>query len=892
MAAVVNVIEDTYHAVNKATQEAYDAVKDAAVFVWQDVISASVEVVIGLFGIEDEDVVSVALGVNRIFKDDYSISKDVVRAKTIEIRNPDRVDAFKDEFLANIKIPSGRLKKFFNYCIDNTDIGTPQLDFSSSGANSDVIQEKLDSVEDPDGQYIRFYQAKQIDAFTLCRFKMRDSYSYEGYRDGFTYNDHEDYEIEAITVNSNSMDIDIRRKHLTKYKYYNLTKTQAEIEKGHEIYYIKFKGSKYEEGTNLSISFDGIDIDIDPDANTRLEIMLDWIEQYNDQSDRTFDIWVAYEDTEDDIDYVKLFLISVNKNEDINDLTDDSFTIQQQDDDSFSIYGTTLLMDSEDDNKGNATFTGIKIKEYIANEKWEYPDDPTSTTSKYTRLTNIDIIASDETLNENVDVVYDNTVEEITYTDSTTIIENYTFNEDDLYLYFEFSEDEDSKDKFNISLYNLTANDEEDLALTRNSIKVLDTMPVIIIRNNGEFWDKDYDENVYNSQVKACKLLGTDYDDLMDNLKNNEDIDKVLDAYIWFYIQPNDPDEIVSKYLYVMTEFIHNQDISWSNEDLTITDKQLLPYRYKNIDCVLVWDTLDKSYVDNANKGGRIYEHEITDDYLKVRKWVNDTSYFEYTFNAICSMVFITNGEYKGMVNGSPTSDNFPFPIAYSIISEFTPIERNQIMYKSLKLCTNALDVQHLAWYQTEEFAVFLEVLTIVIIVAVSIFTFGAGTQAAIAIGEALLLMIAVKKTIKYINKNVKVPWLRAALDVLVLTLASMAGDWSDIIYAITTTAAITAYGVQTYYQAKTEIKQEEQEDFLEKAEKRFEEMYNKFEELNDSYLTTDFLAWLEQTNGIAKIVPEYTPLDSQRYKAISMQTDYALLFDTTSKVQVDLPRY
>jgi len=892
MAAVVNVVKGTYHAVNKAAQEAYDAVKDAAVFVWQDVISASIEIVVGLFGIKDKDVVSVALGVNRVFKDDYNISKDIIRAKIVEIRSPDRVDAFKDEFLANIKIPSGRLKKFFNYCIEDTNIGTPQLDFSSSKANDDVIQEKLDNVEDSDGQYIKFYQAKQIDAFTLCRFKMRDNYDYEGYRDGFTYDNHDDYEIESITVNSDNMDIDIRRKHLTRYEYFNLTKSQSEIEKGHEIYYIKFKGSKHEEGTGLFISFDGIDINIDSDADTRLEIMLNWIEQYNDQSGRTFDIWVAHEDTEDDTDYVKLFLVSVDKDEDIDDLTDGSFVIQQQDDDNFSIYSTTLLMDSGDDNKGDATFTGVKVEEYEANEKWEYPDDPTSTTSKYTRLTNIDIIASDDDLDESVDTVHSNTVEEVTYTDSNTITEDYTFNEDDLYLYFEFSEDEDSKDKFNISLYNLTANDEEDLALTRDSIKVLDTMPVIIIRNDGEFWDKDYDENVYNSQVKACKLLGTDYDDVMDNLKNNEDIDKVLDAYIWFYIQPNDPDEVVSKYLYTMTEFIHNQNTSWSTEDLTITGKRLLPYRYKKIDCVLIWDTLDKVYVNDAEKGDRTYEHEITDDYLKVRKWVDDTSYFEYTFNAIYSMVFITNGDYKGMVNDKPTSDNFPFPVAYSIISEFTPIEKSQIMYKSLKLCTNALDVQHLAWYQTEEFGIFLEVLTIVIIIAVSILTLGAGTEAAIAIGEALLLMIAVKKTIKIINKNVKVPWLRAALNILVLTLASMAGDWDDVIYAVTTTAAVTAYGTQTYYQAKLEQEQGKQEDFLERAEKRFEEMYNKFEELDDSYLTTDFLAWLEQTNGIAKIVPEYTPLDSQRYKAVSMQTDYTLLFDTTSKVQVDLPRY
>jgi len=892
MSVVVHVVEDVYHTVSDISQDVYSAVKDAVVFVWKEAIAPAIELVVGLFGIEDEDVVSVALGVNRIFKDDYDIGKDVVRAKIAEIRDPDRLNTFKDEFLTNIRIPSGRLKKFFNYCIDDDNIGTPQLDFSNSNANDDVIQEKLDSVEDPDGQYIKFYKVKKINAFTLCRFKMREDYDYEGYRDGFTYNDHDDYEIESITVNSNSMDIDIRRKHLTKYKYFNLTKTQVEIEKGHEIYYIKFKGSKYEEGTDLSISFDGIDIDIDPDASTRLEIMLDWVEQYNDQSDRTFDIWIAYEDIEDDVDYVKLFLISVNKNEDINDLTNDSFAIQQQDDDSFSVYGTTLLMDSEDDNKGDATFTGVKTEEYVANEKWEYPDDPTNTTSKYTRLTNVDIIASDDTLNESVDTTYKNNVEETTYTDSTTITKNYTFDEDDLYLYFEFSGDEDTKDKFNISLYNLTANDEEDLALTRNSVKVLDTMPVIIVRNDGVFWDKDHDEDIYNSQVKACNILGTDYDDVIDNLKNNEDIDKVLDAYIWFYVQPNDPDEIVSKYLYTMAEFIYNRDISWSNEELTITGKQLLPYRYKKIDCVLVWDTLDKTYTDEVSKGDRTYEHEITDDYLKIRKWISDTSYFEYTFDAIYSMVFITNGEYKGLVNDKPTSDNFPFPVAYSIVAGLTPIERNQIMYKSLKICTNALDVQHLAWYQTEEFAVFLEVLTVVIIIAVSILTLGASTAAAIAIGESLLLMIAVKKTIEYVNKHVKTPWLRAALDILVLTLASMAGDWDDIIYAATTTTAITSYGVQTYYQAKTEIKQEEQEDFLERAEKRFEKMYDKFEELNDSYLTTDFLAWLEQTNNIAKVVPEYTPLDNQRYKAVSMQTDYALLFDTTSKVQVDLPRY
>jgi len=257
-------------------------------------------------------------------------------------------------------------------------------------------------------------------------------------------------------------------------------------------------------------------------------------------------------------------------------------------------------------------------------------------------------------------------------------------------------------------------------------------------------------------------------------------------------------------------------------------------------------------------------------------------------------MIFITNGDKSGVVNDSISSGNFPIPLAWTLVDTFNTVEKNQILYKTLKLNTNAIHVEHLAYYQTKAFADFIQIVAIVIIVVVTICTAGTATAAVYALIEAALVMIAVHYALNWVNTHINSPWLRAVLDVIILTAAAMTGDISGWVDALAVTTAVTSYGVATYYGAKQEQLLKKYKSFTEQVNKREKEFEEAEESLEQklSGINTAFLAWLMNPAETEKIAPEYSPLENQRYKAISIQYDNALLYNYERQTEVVLPRY
>lgn len=890
------VIRQTVSAIEKAADDVYEAIKDAVVYVWKEVIAPALKLIFSLFGITDEDVVSVSFSMNKLFEDDWNISESIVKAKLFEMKNGDDVeDAFKTEFMKNISIPKARLRAAYIEATKSPLVDVPKLDFSKSDCNDDVIQQRLDKVESTDGQYIIDYVANKIDLNTYVKFKMRSDYNYLDYRGSLTYDGHVNYIINSIDLSDDgSIAITISQKYYTEYKYRDITKSEIEIDNGYEIVKTTFTGNKATDNTDLSISFDGYVIDIDNTLNDKYSIMLDFVNKYNDKDDRTWNIYIK-----DNIN-IDLYLISVSSTDDIDDLTNDSFSISQEDNDTFEFISTDIILDHNDsNNKGNATYTGERTEIYNSDEYWNYSSTPDEIIDNYYFLSNINIIDKDTELTETIDLSdYKNVKVDTVYTNTTTLYEDYSYNDNDLYLVIKFSSCEECNGEWFTSLYNLTANNEEDLALNRSSEIYEDTMPIVIFRNNKEFWDENYDKDLYNEQVKLCKYLGVDFDDMLKGLKDNSSIDDVEDAYLWFYLDPTDKAEVVSKYLYLMWEYINGKDVSWSSSDLNIVNAKCLPYRYKCIDATLAWDKIYYDFYSNTStkpSNVKEYEHSYTDDSITCKKWVDNNSYFQIKIDSLSSLLVITNGKYKGVVNDSISSGNFPIPLAWTLLDTyFNTLEKNSIFYKSLKLNTNALHVEHLAYYETKAFADFIQIIVIVIVVVVTVCTAGSATEAVYALLEAALTMIAVHYALNWVNDHVSSPWLRAVLDVVILTVAAMTGDVSGWVNALTITASVTSYGVSVYYGAKQEKLQKEYKKFTEavdEREKEFEEVEETLEQ-KLSGINAAFLAWLQNPAETEKIIPEYSPLENQRYKAISIQYDNALLYNYERQTQTVLPRY
>lgn len=249
-------------------------------------------------------------------------------------------------------------------------------------------------------------------------------------------------------------------------------------------------------------------------------------------------------------------------------------------------------------------------------------------------------------------------------------------------------------------------------------------MPIVPLRvNNKMLTEEDsYETTRYKTSKELLNILGLDIKQLTTGIVENPDVDKVDHAYVVLgaNLFSDKPETI--RYIHEFIKYLYG---SGDKSSLTIADET---YQVK-----LTWggitSTIKGGSIGKLNSVDKfIGENEFKVKYLRTRKQITTDTYHEF----IWYEPVLHNYIYKTAKAVTTTLDAINYdnnealiiPLNVSIVNNnLTALQANTLYYDALKLVFNSYDRQKLKWYQTGLF----RAVTMVIAIAISVFTYGAG---------------------------------------------------------------------------------------------------------------------------------------------------------------------
>ena len=237
----------------------------------------------------------------------------------------------------------------------------------------------------------------------------------------------------------------------------------------------------------------------------------------------------------------------------------------------------------------------------------------------------------------------------------------------------------------------------------------LELFPSVTIRNSGESINSTSDETRYNDSKKLLRYLGLSLADIISNVEENPNINDIQDTFIHFGISPNDTNEICSKILYEMFNYI------LTNEDLLIVESPegsttySIVFKEDPMNIILSWKHTPINTTSGVLSDNKTYNHYVSSGNLYLQKQINDTTYQTITLDTLQSATVIKREGISGLCSLAPNDDNFFIPLSFYYVKQLTISEQVELIGISLRLTSYAAQVVHLEWYETSTFMGWLE---------------------------------------------------------------------------------------------------------------------------------------------------------------------------------------
>lgn len=277
------------------------------------------------------------------------------------------------------------------------------------------------------------------------------------------------------------------------------------------------------------------------------------------------------------------------------------------------------------------------------------------------------------------------------------------------------------------------------------------------------------DSESYISNKKLVDKLGLDYDTIAEAINDNPDIKNVEQAMLVMGVPATTENPIEQKYLFDFFNKLYLDNEGAFGNDyyipgsasayFSITKKlvneaaNVMVIEDKRFKMALKNNGLYKKRV--AGNIGAIGSHqsELTKTLVPIE--VQDivtgnisTEYFEMSLHVYRRQVTATLYEEVQVANlrllyyifkqhktvGDKDDDILLIPIDRSITKDYTLLEREELLSRSLHYIFNSRVVTHLKWYQTGVF----QAITIIIAVVITVYTYGADGGSGIAAALAL----------------------------------------------------------------------------------------------------------------------------------------------------------
>ncbi|CAL9956689.1 hypothetical protein VPHD518_0021 [Vibrio phage D518] len=282
--------------------------------------------------------------------------------------------------------------------------------------------------------------------------------------------------------------------------------------------------------------------------------------------------------------------------------------------------------------------------------------------------------------------------------------------------------------------------------------------PVVPVREFNKDLTADKETELYKTSKYLLNIIGLNIDDVATGINENPDVDDIDHAYVIMGIDILSEKEQSIRYLHDYFDNLH--DLSpytlsayttylegrEDSDDTTPPPTQVITIKDANYHIDLAYSYTRSDIITgsigkighcvrqdnvrpvhegqgyNAEESSIIFRRQLTENtYSEVEVYglqhVNHI-YKQYTVNTSIG------DAYEEDSQGDRINMNFVVPLNYAVVRNMGLAKANELMYDSLKMVFNSVETVKLKWYQTG----FFKFVAIIVAVAVTIYTSGAGT--------------------------------------------------------------------------------------------------------------------------------------------------------------------
>ena len=916
MSAVIKAIKNVLSSV-------WDAFTDVVKAVWDAVVEPVLEEIFSWFGIEDETIVNVQRISSRVYGTNTTdvYQAGVSRAVMNKIRT--NTDFFPN-FMQQIFRVKGQLRSYFRFGqLELFFNGLPEMVIQGTFINFDDVQIALDETFGSTHTVLSAVSRNPTE-FQFYFFELKETHNYKAWLNTLTFTDtlygaeREGWFVTNIELNAgpNTYTITVSRSMETaEFFIYG----PDQITEGETATYTIRSNRVVPNNEQITIGFtyagtavDGVDYtqvaSVIMPENTD-EVTVDLVTLDTANANRTMAITIATLDNTG----------GVFEHVNINAL--DTVTTVITDDDSLLLtMGDQLVVESDititiQVKLGAAAPSGAFTVDYNFTDLGgitggvDYDNTPGTLSfagnADEIQEIEVDIFAdvADDDLEQfevflenssDVDGIDISAVAKITILDKTgdpspgttlifdSFLRDPAFVKEDS-LIVTYSDDSEPTEQFHFWVQP-HSDPTYDLAATHSTIDDLEMMPMAIIRKEKTQWDVLHAPG--SPEFLTTRMLfariGLDINEFLFATGSNPDISQIDDTYLNFSVGPNDVNPVVSKILWLQWEQILITSGLQSNVDsLSATIKE------GDIENAIVWSghSIEFARPGSVTDVGA-YTHIVAGNTLTMQFQKIAGFYDEIIMTNLNGMTSINYQTFHEVALNTLDDDNFTVPVSWKIFNEVPAREQMEVFQFLCRCDMNAVVITHLEWYETEAFFELFEFVLVIVLIVVTVLSFGTALQGAtsiyagfLAIVDVLVTSWAIGELIIFIAEASGSAFLAA---VVAVYLAIKFGDTKfleelgEMVLADQLTAIVTNFA-DDFLVAYLELDALETVAEIEALQLTIKEETERLEELaahrpDTSALTDNF-----------NFIPAVQSPDSSTFAAIQSQYDYDSLYSYDS---------
>jgi len=390
-------------------------------------------------------------------------------------------------------------------------------------------------------------------------------------------------------------------------------------------------------------------------------------------------------------------------------------------------------------------------------------------------------------------------------------------------------------------------------------------LPVIPFKRLGIYTTSDDTPDYYASCVAAARKLNLDLDQIVNSLKDEEDMESVPEAYLVLGVNPHTDHKAVSEYLFYYFYMLYYAMAQSSYEYfLTAEDRSstvhLVKVTESSYNVSIFFNYIKLEHVDEVigsvgtvSKTINLESETVTpnefgvsityiNNNLILKRQVTPTSCDKLTVFGLRSLCYIiaADGHESGQVVDLDDTANFLIPLNFLVANFKNPALVEALLYRSMHLVLFAASYEDLEWYETSNFIQFLQFVIQVIAIIAMFYTKDATW---VKILGKMLISWVTREIFKHILQTFVLTDEQAAVLIIAyaaVTIASGDGNFSDLELADKILISISAVssGITIYTGVEQEKLKEEWKD--KQAEYKNYEEYLKA--INEEFDTSDNL--------------------------------------------------